>query len=474
MLTPIDTNMSNGLSKILLVYISLLFVFIGGLLPSMVKAAGTASLSLVSSKRTYTVGDNFTASVILSTGGVSINAASATITFDQSKLSVVSVARSGSVFTLWAEEPTFSNSQGIISFGGGLPTPGFSGSGATLIRVAFRAKAAGQTAVRFSSGTVLANDGKGTNVLAGLGSLELTIAAATAPPSTPIPAQPERAPTTTPAGEVPVAPVIVSRTHPDDSRWYKNTTPGFIWELPTDAKGVSVSIDQNLEGDPGTKSLGLFNFYTAKEPLKDGVWYAHVRLSNSRGWGATGHYKIAIDTSPPTITSAKIVSEAARARAIEFSTTDKLSSTDHVAIMLDGEEIATAASSPYTLPSLSAGNHVITITAVDKAGNKGAEDLYLSIIGAEPSVITVRNILPTILALLLAIILAVVFVVWYIHERHHRKVILTELAKTRKELKGMSQKLRALENKLKTNANNTNLNAPPAKTQSQNVPPAKP
>ena len=38
----------------------------------------------------------------------------------------------------------------------------------------------------------------------------------------------------------------------------------------------------------------------------------------------------------------------------------------------------------------------------------------------------------------------------------------------------MSKKLRALENKLKTNANNTNLNAPPAKTQSQNVPPAKP
>lgn len=437
-------------------------------------AAGPASLSLVSSKRTYTVGDNFTASVILSTGGVSINAASATITFDQSKLAVVSVARSGSVFSLWAEEPTFSNSQGIISFGGGLPTPGFSGSGATLIRVAFRAKAVGQTAVRFASGTVLANDGKGTNVLAGLGSMELTIlaASATTAPSKPTP-QLEQPPTTTPAGEVPAAPVIVSRTHPDDSRWYKNAIPGFIWELPTDAKGVSVSIDQNLEGDSGTKSLGLFNFYTAKEPLKDGIWYAHVRLSNSRGWGAIGHYKIAIDTSPPTITSAKIVSEAARARAIEFSTTDELSSTDHVAIMIDGEEIATAASSPYTLPSLSTGNHTITIVAFDKAGNKGAQDLYLSIIGAEPSVVTVRNILPTILALLLAIILAVVFIVWYIHERHHRKVILTELARTRKELKGMSQKLRSLENKLKANTSNTNASTP-VKTQPQNVPPAKP
>src|SRR3989338_4695736 len=47
--------------------------------------AGSASLSLVSSKRTYKVGESFNVSVTVSTGDVSINAASATITFDQSK-----------------------------------------------------------------------------------------------------------------------------------------------------------------------------------------------------------------------------------------------------------------------------------------------------------------------------------------------------------------------------------------------------
>lgn len=431
----------------------------------MANGAGSASLSLVASKRTYAVGDNFTASVVLSTGGVSINAASATITFDQSKLSVVSVSRSGSVFTLWAEEPTFSNNQGAVSFGGGLPTPGFSGSGATLIRITFRAKAAGQTAVRFASGTVLANDGKGTNVLAGLGSLELTITAASAAPAPKPAPSPEQLPIT-PPGETPAAPAIVSRTHSDESRWYKNAAPGFIWELPADVKGVSVSLDQNPNGDPGTKSLGLFNFYTAKEPLKDGVWYAHVRLSNSRGWGAVGNFKVSIDATAPEITSARIVSEAALVKAIEFATTDAHSSTDRVSIMLDGEEIATSASSPYTLPSLRVGEHVITIAAFDKAGNKGSKDLYMSIIGAEPTVVTASNIVPIMLALLLALLLAAAFVVWFLHERHHRKVILAELTKTRKELKIVSQKLRSLESKLKANTNASTETKPPPDTKS--------
>ncbi|KKU47568.1 hypothetical protein A3H10_02110 [Candidatus Uhrbacteria bacterium RIFCSPLOWO2_12_FULL_46_10] len=428
-----------------------IFYILYSIFPISPANAGSASLSLVSSKRTYTVGENVAVSVILSTGDVSINAASATITFDQKKLSVVSVSRSGSVFTLWAEEPTFSNSQGVISLGGGLPTPGFSGRGAIIIRITFRAKEEGTTAVRFAGGTVLANDGLGTNVLAGLTGLDLTIqgrAVVTTPPEKPL----ERAPVVTPPGQVPLAPVILSRTHPDESGWYRNAQPGIIWELPSDAKGVSVSIDQNANGDPGTTSEGLFNFYSAKEPLKDGVWYAHVRVSNSRGWGAIGHYRLAIDTAPPMITTAKLVFEAARTKAIEFATSDPLSSTDYVSILVNGEQVASQASSPYTLPSLIPGNHVITVIAYDKAGNKASQDLYLSILSQEISSAP-RTSLLIIIILILALILLVIFIIWHFYERHHRRAILEELAKTRRELKGMSQKLRSLEGKLNAHAN---------------------
>ena len=419
--------------------------------------AGSASLSLVSSKRTYKVGESFNVSVTVSTGDVSINAASATITFDQSKLSVISVARSGSVFTLWAEEPTFSNNQGVVSFGGGLPTPGFSGRGAAIIHIAFRAKTVGATAVRFANGTVLANDGKGTNVLAGLGSLELTIEAAgkAPPPEKPALAEPSRPAPVTPSGQVPSAPLIFSRTHPDESRWYKNSVPGIIWELPTDANGVNVSIDQNITSDPGPASLGLFNFYTVKESLKDGVWYAHVRIKNSRGWGATGHYRLSIDTTPPAVTSAKIVVEGAGRRAVEFATSDSLSSTERVAIMVNGEGIATNASSPYVLPSLPPGDHTISIVAFDKANNSRTQELYLSILPPEPAPPTTGGLLSTILALFLLLILIITFIIWYIHERHHRREMMVELSRTRRELKNVLQKLHSLEQKFSNSSSGT-------------------
>src|SRR3989338_6999228 len=76
--------------------------------------AAAASLSFSSTKRTLAMGGAFTASVVLNTGGVSINAASATVSFDPAKLAVTSVSRGGSIFTLWAEEPSYSNTKGFI------------------------------------------------------------------------------------------------------------------------------------------------------------------------------------------------------------------------------------------------------------------------------------------------------------------------------------------------------------------------
>ncbi|GAI35186.1 unnamed protein product, partial [marine sediment metagenome] len=41
------------------------------------------------------------------------------------KLEVLNISKENSIFTLWPEEPIFSNSAGEISFSGGTPHPGF-------------------------------------------------------------------------------------------------------------------------------------------------------------------------------------------------------------------------------------------------------------------------------------------------------------------------------------------------------------
>ena len=57
-----------------------------------------------------------------------MNAASGVISFPADKLEVVSLSKTGSVFTLWVQEPSFSNSAGTINFEGIVLNPGFIGA----------------------------------------------------------------------------------------------------------------------------------------------------------------------------------------------------------------------------------------------------------------------------------------------------------------------------------------------------------
>jgi hypothetical protein len=110
----------------------------------------------------YSVGQTFSATIQVNPLGKSINAVEAKLLFDATKFSVQSVSKTGSVFSLWTTEPTFSNSAGTIEFGGGSPTP-FSNR-SSLVTVTFKTLAQGEGKVSVSTASVLAADGLGTNV----------------------------------------------------------------------------------------------------------------------------------------------------------------------------------------------------------------------------------------------------------------------------------------------------------------------
>src|SRR6056297_327052 len=99
--------------------------------------AQAADLVLSPSTGSYSSGQTFTATVRAVPGGDNVNAVESVLSFDPAQLSVVSVTRTGSVFTLWTTEPTFSNAAGTVTFGGGSPTPFTSTS--NLITITFRA-----------------------------------------------------------------------------------------------------------------------------------------------------------------------------------------------------------------------------------------------------------------------------------------------------------------------------------------------
>jgi len=163
---PLNNSLKNTdierINTKLLVLISFVLVLIGGL-PTVARAE-EASFYLLPGSGIYRVGETFSVNVMINVSGMPINASQAKIYFPTDKLKVLEVSKQGSIFTLWVQEPVYSNSQGTISFGGGLPSPGFIGQSGKIIKITFQAKSEGEAKITFSGEKILANDPFGTDI----------------------------------------------------------------------------------------------------------------------------------------------------------------------------------------------------------------------------------------------------------------------------------------------------------------------
>lgn len=151
----------------------LAFVYAWFVLPSSYALAATLYLS----PSTATVGVNGTVivGVYVATNGDTMNAASAKLSFPPSALSVSSISKSGSVINLWASEPSYSNSTGTISLEGVVLNPGYNGNSGKIATITFITHAEGAQTVQFTSGSVLKNDGLGTQMLNGKSGATITV-----------------------------------------------------------------------------------------------------------------------------------------------------------------------------------------------------------------------------------------------------------------------------------------------------------
>jgi len=169
-----------------------------------------ASLRINSNSSTISVGSTMTFSVLVNSGGVAVNNAEGVIKFSPEFFSVTSVSKSGSVFSLWVEEPSFSNSSGTISFNGGVPTPGFTGASGRVISFTVKAKKAGQASFSFDSASVRANDGLGTDVLSSKSGTTIEVTTPTKKEVEPVKESKPKPETKTPIEAPVIIPAIVS------------------------------------------------------------------------------------------------------------------------------------------------------------------------------------------------------------------------------------------------------------------------
>ncbi len=349
-------------------------------------AAKADTLYISPASGSYTPGQTFSAKVFVSSLAQSVNAVSGTVSFPTDKLQVVSVSKAGSILTLWVQDPSFSNAQGTVSFEGVVPNPGFTGSAGNIVTISFRVVGQGTAQLKWSSGSVLANDGQGTNILKNLGTATFTLGSSQVPAAAPAPtAAASDEPETDPLA--PKAPKVTSSTYPDGKSWYAVKDGKFSWSKGSDSTATRVLLGRLPKSVPTVVYAPAISSKDISD-IEDGVWYLHVQEKNSHGWGAIAHYSFKVDTASPESFTIKAAGSDPTSPEPKFSflATDETSGIDHYSVQIDSGAPAVwrdDGSGIYVAPPLGPGEHVILAKAVDEAGNSTAASLDFSIQGID-------------------------------------------------------------------------------------------
>lgn len=340
-----------------------------------------ANLIVSPSSVTTKVGKTFSVDLMVTNNIESINAVSALLSFPGDALEVTSLSKSGTFINLWAEEPSFSNTKGTVSVEGVALNPGYSKASGKVISVTFKAKQAGNVSIAVKSGSVLANDGNATDVLKTTGSAFVYIND-----------------DETPVEEVPkvaeaVIPTITSPTHPDSTKWYSRKDASFEWKLSSGVTAVR-TIYSEKEKDTPSK---VYDPPVANRSFTvdaDGVYYFHAQFKNKSGWGSVATYKFQVDSQAPEVLKASFPDGSVTTNttpAVSVQAEDSLSGVAKLTMSVDNGQAVDVALDPstiYRLPKQSAGNHTVTINAIDNAGNTSTVSLDFTVQAISPPVIT--------------------------------------------------------------------------------------
>jgi Cohesin domain len=426
-----------------------------------------ADLAIAPSTGSYGVGQTFTVTVRANPNGDNVNAVEATLRFDPRLLSVVSVGKTGSAFSLWTTEPTFSNAAGTVTFGGGSPSPFTVAS--NIVTVTFRTLAQGSATVSFSGASILAADGRGTDVFENGGSATYTITAAQTP--TPQPTTPTTPTTPTPQeptnngdqaiifGDAPRPPEIGSQTFLDPNVWYKDTEGVFTWTLPFDVNVVAIEISDDPENKPEENDDAIFDpaideFSISRDIIKDGVQYVSINFRNQVGWGAPTNRKLQIDTTPPEPFTVNVRAGTSQNSfpLLNFEANDVTSGIDYYEMTIADQEplriTPDEAKLGYLLKELEDGTYTVKVVAVDKAGNSRESSAAVLITAGwvkpldvedEGSIwdfFTAKNLL---IIFLLVVIGLMLIYGWYEHKRGKERE--EKLRKETKEIQDQMEKI---------------------------------
>lgn len=336
--------------KYAVLFLAICFSFSAGVVDA-------ATLSMKPSQTQVTVGNIVNVQISVDTSGKVINNAESIIQFPKDLLEVISIDKT-SIFSLWVEEPSYSNNTGQLTFNGGVPNPGFQGSNGRVLSVTFRTKKIGTASVVFSSSAVRENDGLGTDILSNKIGSNITIVSGQ--DTIPKPKSSTLA--------------IASRTHPDQNSWYNKRDAYLSWALPEKATAVKTLLNSRRDSEP---TILYEDPITSRsiDDVEDGIWYFHASYLANGVWSDTEHYKLQIDTASPTDLSVETTKSDSGKTTLLLKAGDSLSGVDRYQVVVDSESPIQVKSgingdASVEIPFYRSGEHNLTVSVFDKAGNK--------------------------------------------------------------------------------------------------------
>ena len=163
---------------------------------------------------------------------------------------------------------------------------------------------------------------------------------------------------------------LYSSTHPNQSQWYSNNNPKFIWNTPNHPTGYSYIFDQKAETVPDNISEGLAKEKTYSG-IADGVWYFHLKALGNSFSPPVLHWKTNIDVTPPEFEYLRFqegYSTTNRRPTLEFNAADVTSGVDYYEYKLL-ESSFQKISSPHQVEKLEPRIHTAEVKSYDRAGN---------------------------------------------------------------------------------------------------------
>ncbi len=285
-------------------------------------------------------------SILLDSGGESVNVIGLTLKYDPAVAEIKSVDTEKSLCQFFIQNKI---ENGSFTLECGLPNPGFRGVGGIIADVYIRGKKNDVSLFKFSEDTeVLANDGLGTNVLrqAAGGSYAFNkILNSTSSLSF----------------------NVISSSHPNAERWYKSRDIRLSWlpQVP-----VTVKITDVLGNSKETTFLKPIAFIHADS---DGTH--KISVSQLNGSGSTT-LMVNVDSVPPNdvvLKASETIVGVGDIVRFEIQAKDSLSGLQRTSYLRIDDKLFFPIGNQIHIPFYEKGTYRVTLRAYDNAGNY-AED----------------------------------------------------------------------------------------------------